>query len=141
MKGRFSLTSYLRQILPSAILLDIKKSANSDGINFLGIKTISKACVENSDVCIAINLEDTISLRKLLKNVKLIWLNSFGSKIATKADLLIPTLSSFESENIYINLEQRSQKTLKALPAIGDSRDVKKILGSMARNQSKKNKK
>jgi NADH-quinone oxidoreductase chain G len=131
LRGRFSLTSHLRKILPSAILLDIKKSANSDGINFSGIKTISKACVKNSDVCIAVNLEDTISLRKLLKNVKLIWLNSFGSKIATKADLLIPTLSPFESENVYINLEQRAQKTLKTLPGIGDSRDVKKILISM----------
>ena len=68
--------------------------------------------------------------KKTYKNVKLIWLNSFGSKIATKADLLIPTLSSFESENLYVNLEQRSQKTLKALPAIGDSRDVKKIFRS-----------
>ena len=130
-KGRFSLASHLRQILPSAIILDIKKPANSEGVNFLGTKTISKACVENSNVCIAINLEDTISLRKLTKGAKLIWLNSFGSKIATKADLLIPTLSSFESENLYVNLEQRSQKTLKALPGIGDSRDVKKILGAM----------
>jgi len=130
-KGRFLLASYLKKILPSAIILDIKKSANSDGINFSGIKTVNKACVENSDVCIAVNLDDTITLRKLLKNVKFFWLNSFGSKIATKADLLIPTLSSFESENLYINLEQRPQKTLKTLPGIGDSRDTKKILLSM----------
>ena len=59
------------------------------------------------------------------------WLNSFGSKIATKADFLIPTLTAFESESIFINLEQRSQKTLKTLPGIGDSRDVKKILISL----------
>ena len=130
-KGGFSLVSYLRRILPSAILLDIKKSANSEGVNFLGIKTVNKACIENSDICIAVNLEDTISLRKLIKNIELVWLNSFGSKLASKANLLIPTLSSFESENLYINLEQRPQKTLKTLPGIGDSRDVKKILGAM----------
>ncbi len=130
-KGGFSLVSYLRRILPSAILLDIKKSANSEGVNFLGIKAVNKACIENSDICIAVNLEDTISLRKLIKNIELVWLNSFGSKLASKANLLIPTLSSFESENLYINLEQRPQKTLKTLPGIGDSRDVKKILGAM----------
>ena len=130
-KGGFSLVSYLRRILPSAIILDIKKSANSEGVNFLGIKTVNKACIENSDICIAVNLEDTISLRKLIKNIELVWLNSFGSKLASKANLLIPTLSSFESENLYINLEQRPQKTLKTLPGIGDSRDVKKILGAM----------
>ena len=58
-------------------------------------------------------------------------LNSFGSKIATKADLLIPTLTAFEAENVFINVEQRAQKTLKTLPGIGDSRDVKKILSSI----------
>ena len=131
LKGNFSLISYLKKILPSAVILDIKKSANSEGVNFSGIKTINRNCIQNSDICIAVNIEDTISLRKLLEGVKLIWLNSFGSKIATKADLLIPTLSSFESENLYVNLEQRAQKTLKTLPGIGDSRDVKKILLSL----------
>jgi len=131
LKGNFSLISYLKKILPSAVILDIKKSANSEGVSFSGIKTMNRNCIQNSDICIAVNMEDTISLRKLLKGVKLIWLNSFGSKIATKADLLIPTLSSFESENLYVNLEQRSQKTLKTLPGIGDSRDVKKILLSL----------
>ena len=82
------------------------------------LKTISNNCVKNSDVCIAINLDDTVVIRKLLKNSKskLVWLTSFGSKIATKADFLVPTLTAFESESIFINLEQRSQKTLKNSP-------------------------
>ena len=72
-------------------------------------------------------------IRKLFEGTssKLVWLSSFGSKIATKADILIPTLTPFESENTFINLEERSQKTLKSLPGIGDSRDVKKILVSL----------
>ena len=133
LKGGFSISSFIKQIIPSSIVLDIKKSSNSIGVNYLGFKTISNNCVKNSDVCIAINLDDTVVIRKLLKNSKskLVWLNSFGSKIATKADFLIPTLTAFESESIFINLEQRSQKTLKTLPGIGDSRDVKKILISL----------
>jgi NADH-quinone oxidoreductase chain G len=133
LKGGFSISSFIKQMIPSSIVLDIKKSSNSIGVNYLGFKTISNNCVKNSDVCVAINLDDTIVIRKLLKNSKskLVWLNSFGSKIATKADFLVPTLTAFESESIFINLEQRSQKTLKTLPGIGDSRDVKKILISL----------
>jgi len=133
LKGGFSISSFIKQMIPSSIVLDIKKSSNSIGVNYLGFKTISNNCVKNSDVCVAINLDDTVVIRKLLKNSKskLVWLNSFGSKIATKADFLVPTLTAFESENIFINLEQRSQKTLKTLPGIGDSRDVKKILISL----------
>ena len=133
LKGSFSINSFIQKIIPSAVILDIKKSANSAGLDFLGFKKISKNCIESSDVCFAINLDDTIFIRKLFINCKskLFWLNSFGSKIATKADLLIPTLTAFEAENVFINLEQRAQKTLKTLPGIGDSRDVKKILSSI----------
>ncbi len=133
LKGEFSINSFIKNFIPSSIILDIKKSANSVGINYLGFKTISKNCVENSDICLAINLDDTVMVRKLFKDCtsKLVWLNSFGSKFATNADFIIPTLTAFESENIFINLEQRAQKTLKSLPGIGDSRDVKKILISL----------
>ena len=131
--GNFSIISLIKKVAPSSIVVDIKKSSNSTGINFLGFKNINKNCIKNSDICIAINLDDTIVLRKLFEGTssKLVWLSSFGSKMATKADILIPTLTPFESENTFINLEERSQKTLKSLPGIGDSRDVKKILVSL----------
>jgi len=131
--GNFSIISLIKKIAPSSVLVDIKKSSNSTGVNFLGFKNINKNCINNSDICIAINLDDTIMIRKLFEGTssKLVWLSSFGSKIATKADILIPTLTPFESENTFINLEERSQKTLKSLPGIGDSRDVKKILVSL----------
>ena len=131
--GNFSIISLIKKIAPSSVLVDIKKSSNSTGVNFLGFKNINKNCINNSDICIAINLDDTIMIRKLFEGTssKLVWLSSFGSKIATKADILIPTLTPFESENTFINLEERSQKTLKSLLGIGDSRDVKKILVSL----------
>ena len=67
LKGGFSISSFIKQIIPSSIVLDIKKSSNSIGVNYLGFKTISNNCVKNSDVCIAINLDDTVVIRKLLK--------------------------------------------------------------------------
>jgi NADH-quinone oxidoreductase chain G len=40
LKGEFSINSFIKKIIPSSIILDIKKSANSVGINYLGFKTI-----------------------------------------------------------------------------------------------------
>jgi len=131
--GNFNLISLIKKIIPSAILLNIAQFANTEGVAFLGFKSINNKIIENSNSIIAINLEDNICIRKVLKNFKgsLIWLNTHGSKIATKADLLIPTLTSFESEGVYINLEQRAQKTLKTLPGINDSREIKRILTAL----------
>ena len=133
LNGDFSIKSLIRKIIPSSIVLDIKKSSNSIGLNFLGFKSISKNSIESSDLCFAVNLDDNVITRKLLNDYKgkIIWLNSFGSKLATNADFLIPTLTGFESEGTHINMEERSQKTLKSLPGIGDSRDVKKFLMSL----------
>ena len=113
--NNFLLDKKDKKIIPSSIILDIKKSANSVGINYLGFKTISKNCVENSDICLAINLDDTVMVRKLFKDCtsKLVWLNSFGSKFATNADFLIPTLTAFESENISYKFGAESTKNFK----------------------------
>jgi len=131
--GNFNLISLIKKIIPSSILLNIAQSANTEGVAFLGFQAINNKTIENSNSIVAINLEDNICIRKVLKNFKgsLIWLNTHGSKIATKADLLIPTLTSFESEGVYINLEQRAQKTLKTLPGINDSREIKRILTAL----------
>ena len=47
-----------------------------------------------------------------------------------KADTLVPLTHSFENENIYVNLEERAQKTLISLSGSGDARELKKILVS-----------
>ena len=132
MQGTFSLSNFISKIIPSSLFLNIKKSSNSSGSAFLALNSVSSNDIKKVNTIVAINLEDNVKLRKLLLPTTntLIWLNSYGSELAKNSNILIPTLSSFEAENIFINLEERPQKTLKTLSGIGDARNVKKILMS-----------
>jgi NADH-quinone oxidoreductase chain G len=131
--GNFSIISLIKKIIPTAIILDVKKASNSEITPFVGLNSVDKNTFNNSDSIICLNLDDNISIRKVISNTdkKVVWFNTHGSNIATKTNILIPTLTGFESENIHVNFEQRSQKTLKTLPGVGESRDLKFILKAM----------
>lgn len=127
-QGSLTLSSIFKKINPTTIMLEIKKSANSEIIPFLNFQRYSNEC-KKAETIIAVNLDDNITLRKLLlNNKKVIWFNTHGSQLAKKSALLVPVATSFEAENTYINFEQRPQKTLKTLNCLGDAREIKKIL-------------
>jgi NADH-quinone oxidoreductase chain G len=128
-----NIVNFIKQIVPSSIVLDIEKSCNSKGSKFLNIKNISSDDIKETNVFVTVNLPDNSEVRNILNNSgkRTVWLNSNGSDFSKKVDLLIPTANSFESEDIYVNLEQRPQKTLKSLTAIGDSRSIKQIFLSL----------
>ena len=131
--GNFNIVSLIKKIIPTAIILDLKKSSNSSSIPFLNINVLDKNTSKNSDVFVFLNVDDTVNVRKTISEFhgKTIWFNTHGSKVATKSDILIPTLSSFESEHIHINFEEKAQKTLKTLPSVGESRDLNLILKAL----------
>ena len=128
--GTFNLSALLKNFIPSVILFDVKKFVNSEMSSFFKLNVVSTSDLINTDICLAINLDDTLSSRKTLLPLtkKIIWFNSHGSTLAKKSNMLIPLLTSFETESTYVNLEQRPQKTLKSLNGIGDARDFKKII-------------
>ena len=127
--GNYSIFSIIKKIIPTAIILEIKKSANSCGVELLGIQYFNKNDLNNVNAVFAINLEDNIIIRKVLYNINnILWFNTHGSKIATIAKYIIPTTNGFETEEIFVNLEERAQKTLKTLSGINDARDVKSIV-------------
>jgi len=128
-----NIVNFIKQIVPSSIVLDIEKSCNSKGSKFLNIKNISSDDIKETNVFVTVNLPDNSEVRNILNNSgkRTVWLNPNGSDFSKKVDLLIPTANSFESEDIYVNLEQRPQKTLKSLTAIGDSRSIKQIFLSL----------
>ena len=127
-----NLHNLLKQINPTTLILDIKKSANSEIFSFLNLYAINSTDVNKHTTVVALNLEDNITVRKSCANVKnLIWFNTHGSQIAKKSTVLVPVLTAFESENTYINFEQRPQKSLQTLNGIGDAREIKKILNAV----------
>jgi len=128
--GSFSISTLIKKIIPTATILDVKKFSNTEGVCFSGLNLSNKPSSKVNNVLIALDLEDNVEIRKIISKFKgkIFWLNSHGSKVAQKADILLPTLSNFEQENTFMNLEQRPQKTLKTLSGIGDSRETSKIL-------------
>jgi len=131
--GNFNISSLIKKIIPTAMILDIKKTANSEIAPFVGIKTIDSKTLKNSSCLVVLNIDDNINIRKILSNFnkKVIWVNSHGAEIAIKADILIPTATPFEAENTYVNFEQRPQKTLKTFASVGESRELKKIIKAL----------
>ena len=131
--GNFSIINFLKTIIPNSILLDIKNSANSVGLEHLDVQRINSKSFKESLNIIALDLEDNIILRKLIskKNGKLFWFNTHGSTIATRANYIIPTVNGFESEKIVVNLEGRPQKTLKTLTSVNDARNIKNIINTI----------
>ena len=121
------------KINSSSILLDIKSFSNSAGTDLLNIKTLNtKDFMKVKSIQFCISLEDTMFLRKnLLKNnnQNTIWLNSYKSELAFKSSIIIPIESDFEKEGSFINLEGRSQKSLKIIKNVS-AKTINNVLNS-----------
>ena len=129
----FNLIAFLQKILPSAIILNVTKSSNSTIVPFFNFTISATNDFLTTDIIFAVNLEDTTNVRKNLLGLKkpISWFNTHGSTISKQSSVLIPILTSFETESCYMNFEQRPQKTLKSLNGIGDARDFKKIIKAL----------
>lgn len=124
-----NLINIFKKINPTTIILDIKKSANTESFSVLPLQPFNSTDITPNTHIVAVNLDDNLMVRKVFVNSKtIIWFNTHGSQIAKKSNILVPVLTSFEAENIYLNFEQRPQKSLQTLNGIGDARDIKKIL-------------
>ena len=121
----------ISKILPSSNVVYLSNTCNSEGIANLNL---NKLVLNNDASIIAINLDDSILTRKILsKSVtnKKIWINTHGSYLATKFNLIVPALTSFETEQTYINLENRPQKTQKSFASFFNVKSVKDLVLSM----------
>lgn len=124
----------LSNLLPDSKIVNLKNSSNSIGFQFLNLQKSSVKQIKN--LVLAINLDDNVVIRKLLKSAKkALWLNTHGSKLATKFNTILPVLTSFETEQTYLNLEARPQKTQKSFSAFFDARSTSDIIGSIFNTQ------
>jgi len=128
--GHYSLVNLMKKIMSTSILLDIKPFCNTESSLFLKVKSLTSRNITEAKTIIAINLEDTIIVRKQILKFKaiLFWLNTHMSKLANKSNIIIPIATPFESDEIFINLEQRPQNTLKILPLTNDILTLKSVL-------------
>ena len=130
-----TLISFVKNIMPTAVVLNLKEACNSSGSELLNIKGLSKNDILKSNAVFAVNLDDNILVRSILNQLNnekiILWLNTHGSQIGTKANYILPITTSFETEGIYLNLENRPQKTLRTLSGIGDMRSPSSIFNSI----------
>jgi NADH-quinone oxidoreductase chain G len=127
--GVDSLVQYIQSKITSAKIIQIKTFCNGVVQEYLNIKNLNSQAIQMDKIFIAVNLDDVVSLRKFFhkKNKTLIWLNSHGSAMALEADLILPTLTNFENEEIFLNLEERPQKTNRTFSTFFNAQSVKNI--------------
>ena len=128
-----SLMQFIRSKIISSKIIEIKAFCNSAVQEYLNIKTLNSHSMQKNSIFMAINLADVVILRKMFhkKDKTLIWLNSHGSNMALEADVIIPTLTSFENEEIFFNLEERPQKTNRTFSSFFNAQSTKNIFRSI----------
>lgn len=127
--GVDSFVQYIQSKIVSAKIIKIKTFCNSVVQEYLNIKNLNSQAIQMDNIFIAVNLDDVVSLRKIFHKKKktLIWLNSHGSAMALEADLILPTLTNFENEEIFLNLEERPQKTNRTFSTFFNAQSVTNI--------------
>jgi NADH dehydrogenase/NADH:ubiquinone oxidoreductase subunit G len=125
------LVKRLQTVLPYSQIIALSLYPNSSGVNLLNFKK-TNAKLSNKSTNIFINNEDNTFVRKTFnKLTSNIWINTHGSFLAAKANVIIPTLSVFEEEVNYINIEGRPQSTGKSIVAFPNLRNVNNLLLSI----------
>jgi NADH-quinone oxidoreductase subunit G len=108
----------------------IPLKANSQGLQFVNLPRVKNRAFfyttpkdlaireSKSQVKVMINLEDSIRTRKssnFFQRQKMIvrdtWINTHGSTLGSFFYRQVPLKSNFEIENLFVNLENRAQKT------------------------------
>jgi len=127
-----SLVKTIKSFFPNIKVIKIESACNSQSLALMNIKPLNAKIIKNTNVNWSINLDDIINVRKILNKfaASIFWINTHGSTIASKAQYIIPTTTSYEQESIYLNLEQRPQKTQKTLNSFFEGRSIKNILYS-----------
>lgn len=129
MMGTENLYSVLKTWNANSQILTLNVFTNTEGVKYVGLKSYTKADLEWSENVFFVQLEDTVQLRKLIreKNKFTVWIHSHGSNLATYCNIILPTGTFVESESVFLNLEGRPQRAYKVFSNIKDIRSLSTI--------------
>jgi NADH-quinone oxidoreductase subunit G len=135
---------FVKKIIRNSIMLNINMKCNTESFKLLNVKYNSTKTFKKRKFFISINLDDNLHIRKYLNGKqKNFWLNSHGSVMATKNKYIIPVLMNAEEKNVFLNLEQKPQKTSTISIKINNAKStkffLKYILKDMAAAKKKSN--
>lgn len=106
-----------KKIIPTGIIIHIKEGSNSTSLSLLNIKSLNKSFLVKSSLYCALNIKESLKSYKYFsvinkdKNLIRFLFQTHYFNTLFKTNFIIPTVSEFESEQIYLNLEERPQKT------------------------------
>lgn len=113
-----SIRSHIQRYSQGGVVLILNKKCNSEALRMLHINSITSNALRNkSGTLYCCNLENSLQVKSVLDytNLETVWASTHGSELASDCNYILPTLSYLESEGVFINLEQRPQKTSKLL--------------------------
>lgn len=131
-----SIKNLLRTLAPTSIMLFIGSKSNTRGHEIVnGILPLNSNDIKSSDSLLCVNLEDNLKVRKLLNSFsgQNFWINTHYSDVLLKIDscIIVPALSFYEDENLFINLEGKPQKTLKGINGPKMARSIRKLFSTL----------
>ena len=111
----------IKKINPSSVLIFLREGANSLGLSFLNIGNLTRFSLTETESFTGINLKENLKVSRY-------FFYDFDSEFISRFffhthrtnfesiefnfnSFFIPTTSEFESEQIFLNLEERPQKT------------------------------
>jgi len=109
-------------------VLELVTGCNTNGHILMPLDNVSKKDLQTAKNIFCLNLKSSLFLKKNLQNKYVAWFNTHGSSIAKSSNLIIPTLTAFETESIYLNIESRPQKTQSVIKNFYNAKDIKKII-------------
>lgn len=123
---------FFSQKYPTTKILKINTFCNEESLSFLNLYGFWKKCTKITYFCI--NLDTNIYVKKYLffktKN-DIWWFANNRPVLEFNANYLIPISTAFEFETIFINLEQKAQKSQSFLLSNLNSRPLHDILNSI----------
>jgi NADH dehydrogenase/NADH:ubiquinone oxidoreductase subunit G len=117
---------FFKKNFRSAKILHVGAFSNTEGAAFLGANKINSKLLLESKTFFNINLDDVLLVRKNLfkKQFSNFWLNTHTSKQGLRSDYAVPLLSEFESEDVFLNFEQRPKKSKKIFSNFFESKSL-----------------
>jgi len=123
------LYNFILKYNTSINIINLYIQANSQGLLYTNIPCINKAKLNNVVNLFSINLVENFLLYKVIKTQaqNCFWFNTHGSSLLKYFKWFIPVLSAYEEESLFLNLENKPQKTLKIFNGIHHAKSLRKI--------------
>jgi len=113
----------IRSLFSFSLCINVDLKANTSGIRYLNVRSLSKKFIDNTKLFFCFNLFDNNLTRSILKleKTKFFWFNTHGSNLALRASLIGSTFSPYETEALFMNMEERVQQTSHLSVSSNDS--------------------